>query len=131
MPSAAIFQRRFARARSLLVERYRCSRLRNAILSIRARRRTDRFDVNNRRFVIFLVPGKDLVNGGVMSIFSIASETQRLLGKSGVSAAICTAYLEPRILRYTKFDNDIDILAFSDLLPRFPNGADVLVHRSV
>jgi hypothetical protein len=32
------------------------------------------------------------------------------------------------MLRYTKFDNDIDILAFADLLPRFPDGSDILVH---
>jgi len=102
--------------------------VRNAILSIKARGRTKRFNVTNRRFVLFLVPGKNIVNGGVMSIFSIASETKVLLAKSGVSIAICTAFFEPRILRYTKFDNDIDILALADLLPRFPSGADVLVH---
>jgi hypothetical protein len=63
-----------------------------------------------------------------MSTFSIASETRKLLAKTGVSVAICTAYNVPRILRYTKFENDFDIFAFADLLPRFPSGADVLVH---
>jgi hypothetical protein len=128
MPSTTLFQLRVARARRLVGRQYRFSRLRNAILSIRARGPTERFNFNNRRFVVFLVPGWDIVNGGVMSIFSIASETEKLLGKSGVSVAICTAYNQPRILRYTKFDNNFDILAFADLLPRFPNGAEVLVH---
>ena len=69
-----------------------------------------------------------MVNGGVMSICSIASETEKLLAGNGVSVAVCTAYSEPRMLRYTKFDNDVDILAFADLLSRFPAGSDVLVH---
>jgi hypothetical protein len=125
MPSAASVQRHLAK---LLRDQYRYSRLRNTVLSIRARCRTERFDVNNRRFVVFLTLGADFVNGGVLSIFSIASETQKILATSGVSVAICTAYFEPRILRYTKFENDFDILAFADLLPRFPSGADVLIH---
>jgi len=47
---------------------------------------------------------------------------------NGVSVAVCTAYGEPRLLRFTKFDNDVDIYAFSDLLTRFPSGSEVLVH---
>ena len=45
-----------------------------------------------------------------------------------MSVGVCTAYGEPRILRYTKFENDIKILAFADLLPLFPRGSEVLVH---
>lgn len=63
-----------------------------------------------------------------MSIFSIAEESQKLLSVRGVSVAICTAISFPRLLRYTKFDNDHDVLAFADLLLRFPRGSDVLVH---
>ena len=107
---------------------YHRSRPRNAILAMRSRKRTEQFISDRKRFVIFLVPGLDTVNGGIMSICSIASETEKLLTRNGVSVAVCTAYCEPRMLRYTKFENDIDILALADLLPRFPTGADVLVH---
>jgi hypothetical protein len=31
-------------------------------------------------------------------------------------------------LRFTKFDNDVEPLAFADLLPRFPAGAEVMLH---
>jgi hypothetical protein len=108
--------------------RYRRSGPRNAILAIKSRKLTDRIAFQAKRYVIFLVPGLNIVNGGQMSICSIASETQKLLAKNGVVTAVCTAFYEPRILRYTKFDNDIDILAFADLLPRFPHGSDILVH---
>jgi hypothetical protein len=128
MSIAAGLERRLAQIGSFLRGNYRSSRLRNVILSIRARSRNKRFDVNNRRFIIFLTPGWDLVNGGIISTFSIASETQKLLERTGVTVAICTAYSAPRILRYTKFENDFDVFAFSDLLPRFPSGAEVLVH---
>lgn len=107
---------------------YRHSHLRNAILAIKGRNGANRFASSNNRFVIFLVPGMNIVNGGIMSICSIASETEKLLARNGVSVAVCTAYGEPRLLRYTRFDNNADILAFSDLLPRFPSGANVLVH---
>ena len=125
---ATSFRCRLLRVRNQLRNRYRFSRPRNAILSMRARSRTKRFDFSNRRYVIFLTPGWNIVNGGMISILSIASETRKLLAKTGVSVAVCTAYDAPRIVRYTKFKNDFDILAFADLLPRFPVGADVLVH---
>ena len=50
------------------------------------------------------------------------------MGGNGVSVAVCTAYGEPRVLRYTKFDNDVELFAFSDMLEWFPEGAEVLVH---
>ena len=52
----------------------------------------------------------------------------KTLAKTGVAVTVCTAYSEPRILRFTKFANDIDILAFADLLPRFPSGAEILIY---
>lgn len=63
-----------------------------------------------------------------MSICSIADETRQLLGSAGVSVAICTAHGQPRLLRLTKFENDAEIFAFSDMLEWFPNSSEVLVH---
>lgn len=107
---------------------YRYSRLRNKLLAIKSQNKTKLIASSSKRFVIFLVPGQNIVNGGIISICSIASATKNLLAKHGVSVAVCTGYGEPRMSRFTKFENDIDIVAFSDLLPLFPNGADVLVH---
>jgi hypothetical protein len=128
MPLAASTRLRIAKVHYLVGEWYWRSRLRDKILSVRARSRTQRLDFANRRFVIFLVPGRDLINGGILSIFSIASETRKLLVDRGVTVAICTAQSEPRILKYTKFENDAEILALSDVMCCLPNGSDVLVH---
>src|SRR5262249_20160578 len=62
-----------------------------------------------------------------ISICSMASETQKLLTEAGASVSVCTAYGEPRMVRFTNFRNDVGILAFEDLLSRFPSGAEVLV----
>src|SRR5262245_6284150 len=90
---------------------YRHSRIRNAILALRSRKKTEQLFSDCKRFVIFLVAGIDTVDGGVMSICSIAAETKKLFAGKKVSVAVCTAYSEPRFLRYTKFDNDVDMLA--------------------
>jgi hypothetical protein len=124
----AAVQRKVWGILGLLEHGYRHSHLRNKILAMKSRRRTDRLASGSKRFVVFLVPGRNIVNGGIISICSIASESKKLLAMNGVSVAVCTAYDEPRMLRFTKFDNEFDLLAFSDLLPRFPSGAEVLVH---
>jgi O-antigen/teichoic acid export membrane protein len=117
------------RARDILVaarDLYRRSSGRNAVLRLAARRRHDAFVQGGRRFVLFLVPSGNPVNGGIMSIFSIAAETARL----GLAArvAVCTPFCEPRTRRYTKFDNAFDVLALGDILARVPVGAEILLH---
>src|SRR5262249_11814412 len=121
-------QRRIGDVFYWLNYRYRQSVLRNTILRMKSRDRTRQLVSRSKRFVVFLVPGLDTVNGGIISICSIATETQKLLEANGVSVAVCTAYGEPRLLRFTKFENEVDILAFADLLARIPIDADVLVH---
>ena len=123
-----VIQRKTKSLFRLFNRAYRQFRVRNAILAIRSRKYTDRFPSDSRRFAIFMVPGFDIVNGGIMSICSIATETQRLLTANRVSVSVCTAPGEPRMLRYTKFDNNIELTAFADLLAWFPSGSEVLVH---
>jgi hypothetical protein len=128
MPKLLTIQGRIRGVFNSLDHCYRHSRLRNKILAIKSRNRTELLASANKRFVVFLVPGMNIVNGGIISICSIASETRKLLAMNGVSVAVCTAYDEPRMSRFTKFENDVDVLAFADLLPRFAYGAEVLVH---
>jgi hypothetical protein len=120
-----------ARIRGLLksIDRYyRYSSLRNAILAVRAKRHGPQILSLNRRFVVFLVPGFNIVNGGQISICSIASETKRLVDTNGIPVYLCTPPCEPRILQYTKFDCNFHIFAFDDLVPQLPSGSEVLVH---
>jgi hypothetical protein len=81
-----------------------------------------------KRYVIFLVPGADFVNGGILSLFSIAEETSRLRAIHGATTVVCTASCEPRIRRFTKFDNAIRVFAFRDLIDLFPATSQILVH---
>src|SRR5262245_21000392 len=77
---------------------YRNSRLRNAVIATRSPRPADRFPSEGRRFVVFLITGRNFVNGGIMSICSIATETQKLLAANNISVMVCTACGEPRLL---------------------------------
>ena len=128
LPKLSAIPRKLKDGLYFLVHCYRSSWLRNSILAIQSRHRTDLLFSGGNRFVVFLVPGLNTVNGGIISICSTAAETQKLLAANGVSVAVCTGYGEPRLLRFTRFKNDVNILAFADLLPRFPTGAQVLVH---
>jgi hypothetical protein len=121
-------KRRIQNASVNLRRLYRNSALRNRILAARAPQPANRFSADCKSFVVFLITGWDFVNGGIMSICSIAGETRRLLSANDVSVVVCTAYGQPRMLRLTKFENDIEIFAFEDLLKWFPTGSEVLVH---
>jgi hypothetical protein len=128
MPIFSKPKKLLAKARGMAGAHWRRSSVRNAALGIQARPVTEKFLSGHNRFVLFVLPGYDFINGGILSIFSIAAETRKLLEPDNVAVAVCTSYGEPRILRYTKFDNDFTVLSFADLLPRLPKGAEVLVH---
>jgi len=129
MPSlTSKIKRRVAKVPRKFEDWYRAGYIRNKILASKSRDKTEQFVAGGNRYIVFLVRGRDIVNGGTMSICSIATETQRLLGKNSIRVTLATAAFEPRMLRFTKFENDHDILAFDDMLPRFPRGAEVVVH---
>lgn len=83
---------------------------------------------SNLRVVIFIVPGYDGVGGGVMSIFSLAEETERLREKHGAQVFVCPLPGHPPLLRYTKFPNNRILVDLHMILSRYDKDADVLVH---
>jgi hypothetical protein len=83
---------------------------------------------NSDRAIVFLVPGKNKVNGGVMSIYMIAGETEQLKEIHQADVFICSYPGSPPLLRITKFPNNAIILDFKSLLTRFKKGTEVLVH---
>lgn len=82
------------------------------------------------RLVIFLTPGKDAVNGGIMSIVSLYEETLRLKSIHGAECLLCSlpGSNYPPLLRYTKFQNDAQIFDFHDSLNYFSRTKEILVH---
>jgi|GEM_PF-1270324 len=80
------------------------------------------------RAIILIVPGRNLVNGGVMSIISIAQESEKLRNLHGADVFVCTCPGDPPLLRYTKFANSRTLLDFKAVLDRLAPGKEVLVH---
>lgn len=80
------------------------------------------------RMIIFLVPSHLRVGGGIMSIISLAQETENLRRVHGADVFVCTMPGAPALLRFTKFKNERVLVNFGRLLSRLDHGGDVLVH---
>ncbi|HEX7648794.1 MAG TPA: hypothetical protein VF450_15425, partial [Noviherbaspirillum sp.] len=80
------------------------------------------------RAIILLVPGRNLVNGGIMSIIAIARESEKLRSLHGADVFVCTCPGDPPLLRYSKFPNDRILFDFKAVLDKLGADKDVLVH---
>lgn len=80
------------------------------------------------RVIIFLVPGIDMVNGGIMSIISLADETTKLRHIHGADVFVCTSPGQPPLLRFTRFKNSRTLQDFQLLVSRITPGTPVLIH---
>lgn len=78
--------------------------------------------------VLLLAPGKDIVNGGLLSIATIADETEALFGPDGPRVLICTLPGDPFLDRYTRFDCARPLYPLSAVLPRLSADGAHLVH---
>jgi hypothetical protein len=81
------------------------------------------------RLVIFLVPERDIVNGGILAIASNFRETRRLFAADpSLGVFMCTMPAQRRLLGHTRFANDHEIFEVRDVLDRFPHVHRLLVH---
>jgi hypothetical protein len=80
------------------------------------------------RLMLFLVPGRDGVNGGILSLISLAEESAKLKAQHGASVFVCTVPGDPPLLRYTKFTNTTQIVDLELLFRSVRKDAQVLVH---
>lgn len=78
--------------------------------------------------VLLLGPGADIVNGGLLSIATIADETEALLGPGGPRVLMCTLPGDPFLDRYTRFDCARPLYPLSAVLPRLSAEGVHLVH---
>lgn len=83
---------------------------------------------DTRKLIIFLTPGVDLVNGGVMSIASLFEETKRLKQIHESESILCTYPSDPALLKYTKFKNNNFLFDFSEVLAYFSNLEALIIH---
>ena len=80
------------------------------------------------RHILFLVCGTNAINGGWISIFSIARETRQLFDIHHANVAVCTGFGEIPLRRYTKFDNEAFLLPLRRVLENIKPGSEVLIH---
>lgn len=83
---------------------------------------------NIKQAIVFIVPGFDIVNGGVLSIFSLAEETRKLFKNSEKMVFLCSMPGEPPILRFTKFQNRFRVVSFECFLKNTMRFDNLLVH---
>lgn len=88
----------------------------------------EHYNPTNKKLVIFLTPGYDIVNGGILSINSIFMESAKLLSSNGICVIMCIMPGEPNILHYTKFYNNNYIYKLSQVLSYFNNLDSLIIH---
>ncbi len=88
----------------------------------------DMNDNSETRLIVFMVPGVDAVNGGVMAILSHARESRKLREIHGSRVFICTIPNHPPLARYTRFKNDETLLNIDMLLNHFSNYKQLMLH---
>jgi hypothetical protein len=81
-----------------------------------------------KKLIVFLTPGYDIVNGGILSISSIYEETEKLKHIHGAETVMCTIPGDPLLLKYTKFENQNHIYRFSQVLSYFKDLQSLIVH---
>jgi hypothetical protein len=79
------------------------------------------------RLVIFLIPPKKIVNGGIMSIFSLCKESRSFLSPTDISAV--SVFPGKKSYRTNDlFENNEYIYEFAELLEKYPDTKSILLH---
>ena len=76
---------------------------------------------STENLIIFFIPEKKLVNGGIISIFSLCKESRRYFAIHKSSVIICTY---PGGKTYSKndlFNNDEKIFSFEEVMIKYPS----------
>lgn len=88
----------------------------------------ENYPPNTNKLIVFLTPGSDIVNGGILSISSIYEESIKLKHAHGAEVIMCAIPGDPPLLKYTKFNNQNYIYRFSQVLSHFQNLQNLIIH---
>lgn len=83
---------------------------------------------STENLIIFFIPEKKLVNGGIISIFSLCKESRRYFAIHKSSVIICTY---PGGKTYSKndlFNNDEKIFSFEEVMIKYPSLKRLIIH---
>ncbi len=83
---------------------------------------------NTRRAIIFLLPGYDVVTGGIMSCISIANETRAFHAIHGADVFTCTTPGTPPLFRYSGFENTESLFNLDQLIGKLTQCEHLLLH---
>ncbi|QUH22665.1 hypothetical protein HYG87_02205 [Methanobacterium alkalithermotolerans] len=86
------------------------------------------FEPDLKELIIFLTPGYDDISGGILSISSICTETDKLFSSPSSGAMICNLPGDPPLLKYTRFSNNHHLYNFSQALDYFPHLEELIIH---
>jgi hypothetical protein len=89
---------------------------------------SENYQQDTKKLIIFLAPGIDLVNGGVMSVVSLFEETRRLKKIHQSESILCSYPSDPALLNYSRFKNDCLLYDFSSVLNYFGNLESLIIH---
>lgn len=79
-----------------------------------------------KRLVVFLIPPEKIVNGGIMSIFSLCKESRAFLPKETISA-VCVFPGKTSYRANDLFENNEYIYEFSELFAKYPSATSLLL----
>lgn len=88
----------------------------------------ENYTPDTRKLIVFLTLGRDIVNGGILSISSICEESTKLKHLHEAEVIMCTIPGEPSLLKYTKFNNKNYIYRFSQVLSYFSDLQTLMIH---
>lgn len=88
----------------------------------------NQFDKDSSRLILFLVPERDAVTGGLMSICSIATVTKSLKAIHNSDVMVATIPHLQTFANYSNFDTEHDIFRFSQVPEYFPKITNLILH---
>ena len=88
------------------------------------------FDPNSKSLIIFLIPSGDIIGGGIMSICSIYTESQKLSTLHHSEVLVSKYPYDENILfnKFTKFNNNIYCYNFENVFQIFQNLDNLVIH---
>lgn len=102
--------------------------LKSKIIESQDKKLLESFDSNIKKLIIFLVPGWDGVNGGVMSICSLARVSKNLKSLHDAEVLIATIPKHSLFDKYSGFESSFDIYRFEQLFNYFTELEDLVLH---
>lgn len=82
----------------------------------------------NKSLILFFIPPEKIVNGGVMSIFSLVNETKKLRDIHNSDVELCVYPGNRSYKKNDLFDNNEYVNDFEEIMEKYPQLDTLLIH---